>query len=430
MSQTTSPHRGAQASGGERSLTRPEKKLLAILGMPTLGLALSITTVSTYLPKVASQFTGSATVIGVIVGAEGLMALWLPIVVGTWSDSVRTRLGGRLPFMLAGIPVVAAALVLMGYVSSLLALGLAAAAFFIGYFTAYAPYRALYPDLVDEDITGRGQSVQALFRGAGTFLALVGGGLLLAIGRPDPFVAAAVVLVLTSAAFVQVMRVRGVSLPEPSPLHGVGRAIRELGRLLAEQRQLRAFLAANALWELSLAALKTFVVLYITDGLRYTLSDASLIIGATALIVLPAALISGKLADRLGKPRVMLAALVVYGPGLLLPFLTQTRPILIAAVPLVAIGGGVIMTLPYALLIPLMPAGEHGALTGFYSLTRGLGTMLGPLVAGVTIQLLRHPLAATHGYQAMWLVCSAAVLLSIPFAWRLLDSAPEGGEAR
>lgn len=42
--------------------------------------------------------------------------------------------------------------------------------------------------------------------------------------------------------------------------------MRELRQLLDEQSRLRSFLVANALWELSLAALKTFVVLYITEG--------------------------------------------------------------------------------------------------------------------------------------------------------------------
>jgi MFS family permease len=72
------------------------------------------------------------------------------------------------------------------------------------------------------------------------------------------------------------------------------------------------------------------------------------------------------------------------------------------------------MTLPYAMLIPLMPKREHGALTGFYSLSRGIGVMLGPLLAGVAVSLLKGPLSSTHGYAAMWLVCSAAILASIP----------------
>ena len=51
-----------------------------------------------------------------------------------------------------------------------------------------------------------------------------------------------------------------------------------------------------------------------------------------------------------------------------------------------AFGGGVTMSLPYALLIPMMPRGAHGAVTGLYSVSRGLGTALGPLLGGVAIQ--------------------------------------------
>src|SRR5437764_10614357 len=84
--------------------TRQRSRIVALLGIPTLALALAVTMVTTYLPVVARDFVGSTVVIGVIVGIEGLLALWLPLLVGTWSDSLRTRIGGRLPFLLAGAP--------------------------------------------------------------------------------------------------------------------------------------------------------------------------------------------------------------------------------------------------------------------------------------------------------------------------------------
>ena len=392
-----------------------------MLGAPTIGLALSITMVSTYLPKVARQFTASTTVIGLIVGAEGLMALWVPLVVGTWSDGVRSRLGGRLPFVLAGVPLIVSGLVLMAVVQSLLALAVAAGIFFIGYFVVYGPYRSMYPDVVEEKVIGRAQSIQALWRGAGTGIALVGGGVLLGLGRPIPFLFAAVSLSVVVGAFAVLLVRSGLLSHQTSPLHGVRKTVSELIRLLGEQPRLRAFLVANALWEMSLAALKTFVVLYITEGLGHSLTTASEIIGVAAVFVLIAAGLSGKFADRFGKPRVMYASLLVYAPGLLLPFLSRSPILLAAILPVVAMGGGVVMTLPYAVLIPLMPAGQHGTLTGFFSLTRGLGALLGPLLAGLTVEVLRGPFSSTHGYQAMWLVCSAAIFLSLPFSRHLLQ---------
>jgi MFS family permease len=64
--------------------------------------------------------------------------------------------------------------------------------------------------------------------------------------------------------------------------------------------------------------------------------------------------------------------------------------------------------------MPLMPRGSHGLLTGFYSLSRGLGVMLGPLLAGLAIDLWGGDFQQTHGYAAMWIIASGAVLLSIP----------------
>ena len=190
---------------------------------------------------------------------------------------------------------------------------------------------------------------------------------------------------------------------------------------MAKHPALRSYLTANALWELSLGALKTFVVLYVTRGLGYSLSASSLIIGAVALLVLVGALVSGKIADRLGKLRTMRFGLWVYGIMLAIPFITASPAVLAATAPVIAFGGGMIMALPYALLMPLMPSEEHGSLTGFYSFSRGIGTMLGPLIAGVTVQTLGTLFDGTHGYATMWLVSSGAILASIPVLGRLRD---------
>jgi len=40
--------------------------------------------------------------------------------------------------------------------------------------------------------------------------------------------------------------------------------------------------------------------------------------------------------------------------------------------------------------------------------------VLGPVLGGLVIDGLRGPLSSTQGYSAVWLVCAAAVALSIP----------------
>lgn len=407
-----------------RSLTSEERRVVALLGLPTFGLALAITVVSTYLPVLASELSSSTTVIGLIIGGEGIMALWLPLVAGAWSDRLQ-RPYRRLPFVVGAAPFAVISLALMGFAPSLLVVALLVGVFFAAYFVAYEPYRALYPDLLGSEVAGRSQGAQAVWRGAGTLLAMVGGGLLLSVGDPLPFLAGAMILGLSIAGFaVGMVRYGPAPKPPPPREDGGGAAVREAARevwgLLRTQPTLRLFLVANALWELSLGALKTFVVLYITVGLGRSLGFASGAIGAMAIFVLLGAVISGRLADRMDASRVMETALWVYGLGLLVPLALSDWPVLVAiAGPLVAFGGGVLMTLPFALLMPLMPTGHHGAVTGYYSVSRGIGITLGPVLAGVAISIAPAALDGTQGYAAMWGVCAAAVLLSIPVLRRL-----------
>jgi Na+/melibiose symporter-like transporter len=391
---------------------------MALLAVPAMALALATTTVTSYMPVLAKSFTSSSTVIGVVVGAEGFLALWLPLAAGTWSDQVRTRIGGRLPFLLVATPVVTVALALMGFVSSIGQMALVVFVFFVGYLLAYEPYRALYPDAVPDRQAAKSQGVRGVAQGIGTGLALVGGGLLFGIAKPVPFLAAAAVVPVAVVLFTRHLVRRRIPSQDYDERQSLRDNARDLAALLREHPALRHFLVANGLWELSLSALKTFVVLYITVAVGLSLDASSAVLGAAIVCVMGAAAAAAKLGDRLGKLRLMKFALPVYGAGLLIPFVTQSPFVLGPVVPVLAFGGGLIMTLPYAILMPLMPEEEHGALTGFYSLSRGVGTMLGPLFAGLAISL-------SGGYPAMWLVSAGAILASVAFLLALERSAAD-----
>jgi Na+/melibiose symporter-like transporter len=369
-------------------------------------------------------------VIGAIVGGEGLMALWVPLIFGSWSDMLRTRIGGRLPFVLAGGAPAAVVIALIGFVHGLVLIAVMAALFFLFYFIAYEPYRAMYPDLLpSREVGGRAQSAQAVARGVGTGCALLGGGLLLSVARPLPFVVAGVVLVVALGGFVVLILRRGTPPQDQRNAENPLRVARRLPRLLLQHASLRAYFVANALWETTLSALKAFIILYLTLGLGYGLSTASLIIGGVAAVILVGAAGSGKLGDRFGRIRVVSIALVAYGAGYLIPVFTTSRALIGASIPFIALGGGTVMTMAYALLMPLMPEDEHGALTGFYSVSRGVGIILGPVLAGVLIWVTRGSVfTETQGFQAMWIVCAAASFASLFFLRRMAKAAEDRRE--
>ncbi|MGD9571514.1 MAG: MFS transporter [Thermoleophilia bacterium] len=389
-----------------------------LLAVPTFGFALAATTVGTYLPVIVADSAGSPTAIAALIAVEGVLALFLPVLIGARSDRVVTPIGGRLPFVLGGVPVMAVALVLLGFQH---ALGPALAiviVLFGAYYVAYEPYRTLYPDLVPDRDAGRSQSAQAVARGVGTALALVGGGLLLAIAEPVPFVTAAGLMLATTGVFIwALLRRDGPPLQqEPSDAMGAVDAFRAVRRLLAARPDLRAFFAANALWEAALGAIRTFVVLWVTVGLGLSLVATAGVIGAAGLCVLVGAAVAGRLAERFGTRRVVQATAVSYGAPMVVPFLFDEPALLVPMIPVISASAGVMMALPYAMLIPMMPRAGHGLLTGVYSMSRGVGIIVGPLLAGAAIEAQRAlgtPLG-TVSYSALWLVAGLLLLASAP----------------
>jgi MFS family permease len=292
----------------------------------------------------------------------------------------------------------------------------ALAALYAGYYAFLAPYWALYPDLVPDAESGRSRSAESTWRVTGVGLALIGGGLLIGLSRGLPFFVAAVLVAAVTATVVLGLRRRGSERVGGGPHRRDDiAAVRELLR----EPSIRSLVIANSLWNFALAALRAFVVLFFTVGLgRPSSFVATVIFPLVAVGIAVAAPLSGWLADRFGHVRLLTAALLVYGVAMAVPgFLQETW--VAGLIPVVAAGAATVMTLPMSVLMRLLPEERHGVASGLFGLSRGVGGTLGPLVAGAAIMLLRPVLTDTHGYGAMWLVCSAALLVSLVFLRRL-----------
>ena len=128
-----------------RSARRTPGGTHVLLAVPTLGFSLAATTVGTYLPVIVAQGDGSPTAIAALIAVEGVMALFLPVVIGARSDRLVTPIGGRLPFVLAGVPVMAAALVVVGFQDEIVPALAVVIVLFAAYYIAYEPYRPSTP---------------------------------------------------------------------------------------------------------------------------------------------------------------------------------------------------------------------------------------------------------------------------------------------
>ena len=393
------------------------RPLLVLLGLPTFGLAFAISVLTTYGPVILIHLVHSPTVVGALIGGEGAFALVVPLTAGAISDELPpSPLGRRFPFIVAGAPLAATALALFPFGSSIGLAGAAVLAFFVGYYLYYPPYRALYADLLPRSLYARAQAGQAIARGAGLGMALLAGGLLLGAWQPLPFLLAAAALAATTIALLPVFRLQSRSgnsmLPyEPASL-----------RAVVGSSKLRLFATANALWEFSFAGLKSFIVLYIVRGLGRSPAISSAVITVVAVAYVAGAPLAGWLADRYGLVRIMRVASFIYGAGLLIGVLPTTLTPLLIGLPVVALAGAILLTLPQALAFTLAPEGSEGAAAGLQDFSRGLGLVLGPVVVGAVIGISRSVFSSTDGYASMWLVIGVPVLIAA-FLLRPLEPA-------
>jgi MFS family permease len=393
--------------------------LVWILGLGAFGLAFSITTTAAYLPPLLHRFTASGGLIGLILGAEGVFALLLSPVIGPWSDSFHTPMGRRRPFMLAALGPMGFCLLLMPFMPTLWTTTLIVLAFFFAYYVYEPPYRGLYPDLLPPSTYGRAQGIQHVLRGIALGAALVGGGFLLKVWHAAPFVLAA--FITTGACAVPILFVREDG-GHGRVFEGVGAYFKQSWNLFREEAEVRRFLFANAAWEGTFAAARTFVVLYVLDGLHESKSISSAVLGAVATGYVIAAVIAGRLGDRFGIARVIFFASFVYGGGYLVAGLATTwHNWYFGLIVPVAVAGGTVMTLAWGLLFKLMPPEHRGAASGLATTTKGLGLLLGAPVAGVAIDVARPYLESTDGYQVLWPVCAIPILAAIPLVYRLMQ---------
>src|SRR5438876_3697576 len=400
------------------------RRLFWTLGLGAFGLAFSITTTAAYLPPLLHRFTESGTLIGLVLGAEGVFALALSPVIGPWSDTFHTPLGRRRPFMLAALGPLGFCLLLMPFMPNLWTTTLIVLAFFFAYYVYEPPYRGLYPDLLPPSTYGRAQGIQHVLRGIALGAALVGGGFLLKVWHAAPFVLAA--LITTSACAAPILFVREDG-GHGRVFEGVRAYVRRSWNLLRQESEVRRFLLANAAWEGTFAAARTFVVLYVLDGLHQSKSISSALLGAVATGYVIAAVFAGRLGDRFGIARVIYFASFVYGGGYLVAgFAQQWHDWYFGLIVAVSVAGGTVMTLAWGLLYKIVPVEHRGAVSGLATTTKGIGILVGAPIAGLAIDLARPYFQATDGYQVLWPICGLPILAAIPLLVRLMEVEPRG----
>ena len=389
---------------------------MLLLGVPSFGLTFGVTVLTAFLPVILHNLVGPL-IIGLIIGAEGIFGLFIPLIFGVLADRSKT-VAGRWKYLLPATLAMSTSLVLMGVLRHVWMIVPMVALFYLGYFAYLAPYWATFPDLIAKRFSGRSRSAESTWRVVGAFLALVSGGFLLTIWKPLAFVVSAGLIALVTIIFAYVIRehehqkirTRHESIPG---------TLAYISRVLKRNHNIRNLLIANALWNAALQSIQAFTVLFFIQGLHRSEHFVSGVIFPVAAIgILVMAPLAGRIADKRGHYKPLVISTIIYGLGSLVPVFTLNEAVILI-VPLVSGAAVTIMTLPQSALTRLIKGHPHGTISGLFGISRGIGTFLGPIITGATIQLTRGIFKGTNGYAGEWLSVGVFILISLPFLLRI-----------
>ncbi|WP_329210825.1 sugar efflux transporter [Streptomyces sp. NBC_00683] len=146
------------------------------------------------------------------------------------------------------------------------------------------------------------------------------------------------------------------------------------------------------------------IALYVTGELHLSAAPVGLMAGTCAALEIPLMITVGRLADRIGKMRVMAAALVVAVMFFCLLPVAGSVPVLIALQLPNAVWIAVMMSVPMVVVQQEVPGGA-GTASALYSSTFPVAQLLAGAITGVV--------AAQAGYRNVFWFCACLVALAL-----------------
>ncbi len=372
-----------------------------ILGFGSFGFTMIWVVYNNFVPLfLQDKFFLAPAAIGFFMTLDNIVALFIQPPLGAWSDRVRTRIGRRMPFILAGIPIAAVAFLLIPNMDALPLFVLCTISLIFSMAIWRTPVVALLADITPSPFRSQANGITNFIGGIGGIIAAIGGGALFARSHDYPFYMGAALVVFAGLmlfAFIREPKEYESTADEEPVLY------RNLVQVFKDEDKSAMFIfLAHFFWFIGFNAIESFFTLYAKNHLGYPGGDGSRILGQFLLLLVLFALPAGAIGGKIGRKRSILIG-ITFMTGLLvtiyfmdpavLTIVVAKLPVL-GTIPVVGlflmVGGCAWMMInvnSLPMVVDMTDDLRAGTYTGIYYLFITAASIVGPNVNGWIVQL-------------------------------------------
>ncbi|MFC4072838.1 MFS transporter [Actinoplanes subglobosus] len=370
------------------------------------------------VPALLRDHVASAALVGVLMGMDNLLGIFIQPWIGNRSDNTRTRWGRRIPYLAVGMPVAALLFLLLPWATSLTVLIVVMVAYALIMNTMRPLAEALTPDFIAPERRGRTNAVVKI---AASLTIIVASLISLFVVDDHPRAAFAIpAAILLAVTLVLIAKVRDNESPgyraavaedgtgeAGTPLRGV------LADLVTSRDRRRVLLLLTVfLFGGAWFASRSLMTPYGMEALDLTRGEAGGLTLPSGVAFLVAAYPAALAAERFGRLRVIAIGMAVFAGALVAGTLTQSATGTIVALCVGAAGAAGFSINAAVALWNLAPSSRMlGAYTGLYPVTWYLGGFAGPALIGGAVDLL--------GWRWMLLATAVLAFLAVAVVLRL-----------
>lgn len=359
---------------------------------------------------------------GFIMTLDNIAALFILPFIGAMSDRLWTRIGRRKPFIIIGAP-----LALIGFVAIPIFVGNSLVFFMASIaLTLFAmdmfrtPVVSLMGDITPSPKRSQANGIINLMGGVGAVLAFLIGGALFKVSINAPFYFGGATMLFGCGIVIFFIRE-----PAPDKAYAADEEpalIKSLKAVIRDRDKSALFLlGAIFFWFLGYGALEVFFTSFAVNRLGVDIGSATMLLAYFSIPIVVFSPLSGYIGAKLGRKRTInfgilfFAALLTY--SFTLNSVLETKIVL----PLCGIAWSLILVNSLPMVLDMAPKGHLGIYTGLYYLASQLSAIMGPLLAGLIIQMFANNYAVAFIYGAITVLIAYVLMRPVKRGEAVID---------